>query len=454
MTEIQKERELIRQLAEINRAAVPGRVLFGRGAGARGIFQPYMTMRDYTAAHFLSDPEQETPVFVRFAKAMDTGGESGRDVREFAVRFYTEQGNFDLFLYSLPVFCIADPQKLPVLLRALAREPESNLHRPEQLWKFSAANPESMNMLLRLYSDSGTLKSYRTMPGYAPFTLCSQNRKGDEFFVRFHLKPFLGVRTISRREAEFLAGFDGDAASRDLYETLREGKAVEYELSVQIVPRAEERRYPFSLLDPTKIWPEDLIPPVQIGKIKLTDNINNYLNDVEKAELSPANLVQGIDFAGEPLLPALSFFIEDGCRRRLSADSALQPVNQKKQGKSSGRGGCRTAADQYGGVAERIAEQKTERSTERNFERSTERNSEYVTARNVERQRRQVSVGDVYSQAGDYYDSLTGRKRLVLADNIAESMMFLDSVLQEEMTRHFFAVSPELGGKIAKSLAF
>lgn len=433
MIEILREQKLLRQLAEINSALIPERVLFGRGAGARGSFQPYIALRDDTKAHFLSDPEIETPVLVRFSKALDTGGESGRDLREFAVRFYTEEGNFDLFTYSLPVFCIAEPEKLPRLIHAALREPESNLRRPEQLWKFAAANPESMNMLLHLYSGEGTLKSYRTMPGYSPFTLVFAGRGGKRSLVRFRLTPLAGVRNIARQEAEFLAGFDGDVASRDLYETLNEGKNVVYEVAAQLIPEEKAELYSGSFLDATKQWPEHLFPPVKIGKIKLTDNINNYLNDVEKADLSPANLVPGIEFSSDPMLPVLSFFIEDAQRRCLGSDRVLLPVNRSR---AEGFPAGSDSGDFLG-----------------KFGMDKDDGDKEVRARE-EKKRWESSVRDVYGQASEYYRGMSEKQKTILADNITDSIMFLDDMLQEEITEHFFALSNELGKRIEKSLAF
>lgn len=422
MIEALKERKLMKKLAAINRETVPGRVMFAKGAGARGVFQPYMTMSDYTEAAFLSDPERETPVFVRFSKASAEGGETGRDLRGFAVKFYTEEGNYDLIAGSMPVFYISDPMKIPALITALKKEKESNLSRPEMFWTFAAANPETIHMILRLYGNAGTVKSYRTMPGYSVATYRWVNQSGERFLARCRWAPLAGVKCITRQEGEFLAGFDGDAASRDLYETLKEGKTVEYELAVQLVPEEKQEDFSFSLTDATKLWPAEQIPYIRVGKLTLTDTAEDYLNEVEKAAFSPANLVKGIEFSADPLLSVMSFAMEDGQRHRLGAGYEQLPVNR-----------CRKTSDDEIDGEEEVCAEENAKALKRKWK---------------------ASVQDAYRQAGAYYRGLSEDEKRTLEDNIADEMMFVSEPLQKDMLRHFLQTDQELGKRIAKGLTF
>lgn len=423
MIEALRERKLMKKLAAINRETVPMRAMFAKGAGARGVFQPYMSLGDYTKADFLSDPEKKTPVFVRFSKATEGGGETGRDLRGFAAKFYTEDGNYDLIASSLPVFFINDPMKIPNLIAALRKEKESNLTRPERFWKFASINPESIHTVMYLYGDGGNLKSYRHMPGYSVNTYRWINGRGKGFLVRYRWQPLAGVHSITRQEGEFLAGFDGDAATRDLYETLKEGNCVEYELAVQLVPEDREADFSFPLTDVTKIWPAEQIPYVKIGKLVLKDTISDYLNDVEKAAFSPGNLVKGISFSADPMLPVMAFAMEDGQRHRLGADYETLPVNRTRS----------VDGETYEDGEE------------------TPWSCEYARSA-MKKWKNTVAV--IFSQGGAHYRGLDGGEKRKLEDNIIDDMMFLEESLQKEMIRHFLQVDPELGKRIAKGLAF
>ncbi|WP_130863632.1 catalase [Bacilliculturomica massiliensis] len=423
MIEALKERRLLKKLAAINGETVTRRFAFAKGAGARGTFQPYMSLRDWTSADFLSDPEKETPVFVRFSKALEQGGETGRDVRGFAVRFYTEEGNYDLLSLNLPVFCIGEPAKLPKLAEAVKRDRESNLRCPERFWAFAASNPESILMLLHLFGDGGTIKSYRHMPGYGVNTYRWKGRDGKRRLVRCSWRPMAGERTVTRQEAEFLAGFDSDAASRDLYETLKEGTPAEYELFVQMVPEESACDLPFCLTDASKIWPAQLIPPVRIGKMSLTDPVNDYLNEVEKAAFNPGNLVKGIEFSGDPLLAVMALAMEDGQRHRLGPDYESLPVNRS-------------------------------RSVPAQWDEDDETDDGTGRDAGVKKRSAGKNTGEThYLQAGAYYRGLGEEARRRLEDNVIDSMMFLRDDLQRELIRHFLQADQELGKQIAKGLA-
>lgn len=304
---------LIESLAYLNRLKQPEPLMHAKGAGARGIFIPYMSMKEYTCACFLKNSEIETPVFVRFSRMMGRPGsaDTARDVRGFFVKFNTEEGIYDMVGSSLPVSFIRDPEKYPDLFRALSPCPKTNIHNPERLWEFVAENPEAMHMITWLYSNLGTVKSYRTMEGHSVHTYVWQNDDGERHWVRYNWKPAKESSGISCQEAEFLAGYDPDTASRDLYEALEEGERISYELSVQLIHANQNMEDELSLLDPTVIWPESSVPPIRVGKMILLSGVDNYFEEVEKSSFSPGRLISGIELSSEPLLLAMSFLAMD-----------------------------------------------------------------------------------------------------------------------------------------------
>lgn len=324
--------DLIEQLARMNRKRIPEPRIHAKGAGARGIFIPYMSFEDYTRAHFLKDSNQETPVFVRFSSMMGRPGspDTGRDVRGFSVRFYTQDGIYDLIGSHIPVFYIRDPMKYPALIEALSPDPKTNISDPTRLWHFVASNPETLQMISWLYSDRGTVKNYRSMEGHSVHTYLWENPKEERFYVRYRWNPLLGTKDIDRQEAEFLAGFDPDVAARDLSQTFDGGKTVQYELSVQLIPVKQRTENEACILDPVCVWSESLVPSKKVGKLILNRGVENYEEEVEKANLSPGNLVPGILLANEPLLLATTFLYNDDLRYRLGRDGSFRSTEENR----------------------------------------------------------------------------------------------------------------------------
>jgi catalase len=311
--------ELIENLARMNRKRIPEPLIHAKGTGAHGIFIPYMSMKDYTKACFLQDPDIETPVFVRFSRMMGRAGSSdtARDVRGFCVKFDTHDGIYDLMGINFPVFFIRDPNKYPALIDSLSPCPKTYLRDPERFWKFIADNKEGMHIITWLYSNRGTIKSYRTMEGYSVNTYVWENEKGVRYWVRYHWKPLSGVKDINRQEAEFLSGYDPDAATRDLINAFDEGNDVSYELCVQLIPTKQKTEKETFLLDPVCVWPESLVPYIRVGKMILKRGLDNYYKEYERTAFSPGNLIPGISLSHEPLLIALTFISRDEQRYRL-----------------------------------------------------------------------------------------------------------------------------------------
>ncbi len=325
---------LIENLARLNRLRQPEPIVHAKGAGAKGVFVPYMTMKEYTKACFLQDAELETPVFVRFSRMMGRSGSSdtARDVRGFFVKFYTREGTYDMTGTNLPVAFIRDPEKYPTLLESLSPCKRSNIRDPEHFWRFASDNPETMHMVTWLYSDRGTIKSYRTMEGHSVHTYLWENNQGDRYWVRYHWRPLEGVEEISRQEAEFLAGYDPDAAARDLIGAFDEGRTVSYELNVQLISAKQCVESESVLLDPTAMWAESSVPLMKVGKMILRNGVDNYREEVENCCFSPGHLIPGIHLSPEPLLLAETFLSmdEERCRHGVSQQGMTLPYPEQK----------------------------------------------------------------------------------------------------------------------------
>jgi len=323
------------KLAHFDRERIPERVVHARGAGAHGYFQPYESMAEYTKAKFLQDPSVKTPVFVRFSTVVGFRGSADtvRDVRGFAVKFYTEDGNYDIVGNNIPVFFIQDAIKFPDLVHAIKPEPHNEMPQAaaahDNFWDFISLMPESMHMIMWVLSDRAIPRSYRMMQGFGIHTFRFVNEQGKSRFVKFHWKPLLGVHSMVWDEAQKAGGKDPDFHRRDLSEAIEMGDYPEFELGVQIIEEEDESKFDFDILDSTKLIPEELVPVQPIGKMVLNRNPDNYFAETEQVAFQPANIVSGIDFSDDPLLQGRLFSYTDTQMHRLgSANSTNLPINR------------------------------------------------------------------------------------------------------------------------------
>ncbi|HEY8035261.1 MAG TPA: catalase [Methylobacter sp.] len=314
---------------------IPERVVHARGAGAHGFFQVYESMSKYTKAGFLQDPQVKTPVFVRFSTVVGSRGSADtvRDARGFAVKFYTEEGNFDLVGNNIPVFFIQDAIKFPDLVHAIKPEPHHEIPQAsaahDTFWDFISLMPESAHMIMWVMSDRAIPRSFSMMEGFGVHTFRFINEFGKSSFVKFHWKPVLGVHSLVWDEAVKLAGKDPDFHRRDLWEAINRGQYPEWELGVQIVPEEDEHKFDFDLLDATKLIPELLVPVQIIGKLTLNRNPDNFFAETEQVAFHPGHIVPGIDFSNDPLLQGRLFSYTDTQLSRLGSPNFHEiPINR------------------------------------------------------------------------------------------------------------------------------
>ncbi len=441
---------LIEKLAHFNRERIPERVVHAKGAGAYGVFRVTKDVTAYTKAGFLSAVGKETEVFLRFSTV---GGEKGsadaeRDPRGFAVKFYTEEGNYDLVGNNTPVFFVRDPLKFPDFIHTQKRNPLTNLKDPTAVWDFFSLSPETMHQLTVLFSDRGTPRSYRHMDGFSSHTFSWINAAGERFWIKYHFKTRQGIQNFTAEQAVRMAGIDPDHATRDLFAAIQDGDFPAWTVSVQIMPELEAETYRINPFDLTKVWPHADYPLVEIGEMVLNRNPENYFAEVEQAAFSPASVVPGISFSPDKMLQGRLFAYADAQRYRLGANHQALPVNRphaaevrnyQRDGamRFDGNGGGRPnyEPNSFGGPAQDPAKAEPPLRISGDAARYDHR-----------------AGNEDFTQAGALFRLMGTEAQERLMDNIAGSLGQAPEFIQQRQLNHFFAADPAYGAGIAKRL--
>ena len=321
--------QLIDRIAHFDRERIPERVVHAKGAGAHGFFEVTNDVTKYCRAKFLEKIGKRTPVFLRFSTV---GGERGsadteRDPRGFAVKFYTEEGNWDMVGNNTPVFFVRDPQKFPDLIHTQKRDPRTNLKCPNTFWDFFSLTPESLHQVTYLFGNRGTPNGYRKMNGYGSHTYKWVNAKEEEFLVKFHFKTEEGVQNFKGPDAARITGEDPDYATRDLFNHIAQGKEAVWKFFVQVMTPEQAEKYRFDVLDVTKVWPHSDFPLIPVGRLVLNRNPTNYFAEVEQSAFCPAIMVPGIEPSNDKMLQARLFSYTDTQRHRLGGNYTKIPIN-------------------------------------------------------------------------------------------------------------------------------
>jgi catalase len=325
------------KITHFDHERIPERIVHARGSGAHGYFQPYRSMAELTSAAFLQDPKKRTPVFVRFSTVAGGAGsgDTPRDVRGFAVKFYTDEGNFDLVGNNIPVFFIQDAMKFPDLVHSVKMEPDRGYPQAasahDTFWDFVSLMPESFHMIMWAMSDRTIPASLRMMEGFGVHTFRFVTAAGKSTFVKFHWRPTIGSQSMVWNESVKRNGADPDSQRRDLYEAIAAGDFPEWELSVQAFDQKTADKFPFDILDATKLIPEELVPLTPVGKMVLDRNPDNFFAETEQVAFHPGHIVPGIDFTNDPLLQGRLFSYTDTQLIRLGGANFHEiPVNRAK----------------------------------------------------------------------------------------------------------------------------
>ena len=438
----------IDKIQHFTRERIPERVVHAKGAGAFGRFRVYQPMSAYTTAAFLQDPNETTDVFVRFSLAGGPKGgpDTARDIRGFATKFYTRDGIYDIVGNHIPVFLVDDAMKFPDVIHAIKPDPRSNLRNIERFFDFVSLTPEATNALIWLYSDLGTVRSFRRINGYGINTFVWVNADGKRVYVKYHWLTQQGLETIDRLQAEELAGSDPDVACRDLYTALMKGETASYELCVQMMELEKAGTLEFDPLDCTKIWPEDRFPLIRVGLMTLDRAPDNYFAQVEQACFSPSNLVPGIEFSADKMLQGRSFAYSDAARYRVGTNFNQLPINRSRSAAANHQ--------QDGRMAFYYSSNPVNYSPN-----SLDGNCPEVVIPAVPGMEQHGAAGrygygrvDNFTQAGDYYRALSEEQQRHLVDNLAEDLGDVNAEILGRVIGMLAAADADLGRMVQKAV--
>jgi catalase len=436
---------------------IPERVVHARGYAAHGFFENYKSQAKYTKADLFQRPGERTPAFVRFSTVAGSKGSSdlARDVRGFAVKLYTQEGNWDLVGNNIPVFFIQDAIKFPDLIHAVKEEPDSAFPQAQSahdnFWDFISLTPESMHMIMWVMSDRALPRSFRFMEGFGVHTFRLVNAKDESTFVKFHWKPKLGLQSVLWNEAVKINGADPDFHRRDLWNAIQSGNYPEWELRVQLFDQSFADKFDFDVLDPTKLIPEELLPPVPIGRLVLDRMPDNFFAETEQVAFMTQNVPPGIDFSNDPLLQGRNFSYLDTQLKRLgSPNFSHLPINAPKcpfahfqqDGHMAMRNPIGRANYQPNsfGLGPRESVAKGFRS--------------FAEAEDGAKGRvRPESFADHYSQARQFFISQTaGEQQHIAAALTFELSKVKTAVIRERLVSHLLNIDDELARKVGEML--
>lgn len=320
---------VVQKMQHFNRERVPERVVHAKGSGAHGFFEVTQDVTQFTKASFLSHVGKRTPMFARFSTVAGEQGypDTVRDPRGFALKFYTDQGNFDLVGNNTPVFFVRDATKFQDFIHSQKRQPDTGLRSNDMQWDFWTLSPESAHQVAILMSDRGTPRTYRHQNGYGSHTFSWINASGERFWVKYHFKTLQGIENFTGAEAKAMTAEDPDFHRRDLFQAIASGDAPEWRLEVQIMPFEQAADYRFNPFDLTKVWPHSDFPPIEVGRMVLDRNPENFFAEVEQAGFSPANLVPGTGLSPDKMLMGRIFSYHDTHLHRIGPNYEHLPIN-------------------------------------------------------------------------------------------------------------------------------
>ncbi|HST94018.1 MAG TPA: catalase [Microvirga sp.] len=438
--------QLIEKLAHQNRERIPERVVHAKGSAAYGTLTITNDITGYSKAKVFADIGKRTEVFLRFSTVAGERGaaDAERDVRGFALKVYTEEGNWDIVGNNTPVFFVRDPVKFPDFIRTQKRHPATNLRSTTAMWDFWSLSPESLHQVTILFSDRGLPQGYRFMHGFGSHTYSFINEAGERFWVKFHFKSMQGIRTWTNREAEAVVAKDRESAQRDLYEAIERAEFPRWKFCVQIMPETDADQTSYNPFDVTKVWPHAEYPLIEVGILELNRNAAHYFAEVEQSSFSPSNIVPGIGFSPDRMLQGRLFAYADAHRYRVGTHYEALPVNRPRcpvhhyhaDGgmlfEVPNRGDAYYEPNSFGGPAE------DRRAAEPPLKISGPADRYDHRAGN-----------DDYRQPGDLFRLMTPEEQERLMDNIAEAMQGVPQEIVKRQIVHFYLADKAYGLGVA-----
>ncbi len=440
---------LLEKMAHFNRERIPERVVHAKGSGAYGTFTVTQDISQYSKAKLFSEIGKQTEVLARFSTvAGERGAADGeRDVRGFALKFYTEEGNWDMVGNNTPVFFVRDPLKFSDFIHTQKRDPKTNLRNTTAMWDFWSHSPESLHQVTILFSDRGLPRSYRHMNGYGSHTYSLINAQNERFWVKFHFKVVQGIETISDAESAKLIGEDRESAQRDLFNSIEAGDFPKWRFCIQVMPESDAEKTPYNPFDLTKVWPHGDYPLIEVGILELNRNPENYFAEMEQSAFEPSAIVPGIGHSPDKMLQARIFSYADAHRYRLGVNYTQIPVNQPRcpyhsyhrdgamRSDGNGGGAVNYEPNSFGGPAQDpgVAEPPLKISGDADRYDHREGN-------------------DDFGQAGDLFRLLTADQQGRLMDALAGAMTGVPLEIQQRQIGHFAKADPAYGTGVAQRL--
>lgn len=450
--------DYIEKISHFDREKIPERIVHARGAGAHGYFETYGTVGDepvskYTRAKVFQEKGKQTPVFVRFSTVVHGrhSPETVRDPRGFAIKFYTEDGNWDLVGNNIKIFFIRDAMKFPDMIHAFRPDPVTNIQDSERFFDFCSSSPESFHMVTFMYSPWGIPANYRMMQGSGVNAYKWVNSDGEAVLVKYHWEPKQGIKNLTVKEANEIQATNFNHATQDLYDSIEKGDYPEWELFVQIMSDDEHPELDFDPLDDTKLWPEDQFPWQPVGKLVLNKNPEDFFTEVEQATFGTGVIVDGLDFSDDKMLQGRTFSYSDTQRYRVGANHLQLPINAAKK---------RVATNQSGGQMRYESDQPPEKNPHINYEPSTlgglkeakQTGEEYTPKIEGNLVREPIDRQSNTKQAGETYRGFEDWEKDELISNLVGDLSACDKRIQEKMTALAEEADKEYGRRLREGL--
>jgi len=443
--------QLFEKHAHFNRERIPERVVHAKGSGAYGKLTITGDITRYTEAKVFSEIGKETECFLRFSTVAGEKGaaDAERDVRGFAVKFYTEEGNWDVVGNNTPVFFVRDPYKFMDFIHSQKRDPRTNLRDATMQWDFWSHSPEALHQVTILMSDRGQPNSYRHMNGYGSHTYSFLNAGGERFWVKFHFKTQQGHQNNSNDEVARIIGEDRESHQNDLYQTIEQGDFPKWTLKVQIMPEADADKLPYNPFDLTKVWPHADYPLIEVGTLELNRNPENYFAEVEQAAFTPANVVPGIGHSPDKVLQMRILSYGDAQRYRVGANHQALPVNAARcpvhnyqrdgamRFDGNGSGAVNYQPNSFGGPVEEPSVKEPPLAIDGAADRYDHRDG-----------------NDDFTQAGDLFRLMDSGEQGRLMDTIAGAMQGVPEDIARRQIGYFIEADPAYGAGVAQRLGF
>ncbi|AIR89197.1 catalase [Pseudomonas cremoricolorata] len=440
---------LIEKLAHFNRENIPERRVHAKGSGAYGTFTVTADITRYSSAKLFDHIGKQTETFLRFSTV---GGERGsadteRDPRGFALKFYTEEGNWDIVGNNTPVFFIRDPLKFPDFIHTQKRHPQTNLKNAQMMWDFWSHSPEALHQVTILFSDRGLPDGYRHMHGFGSHTYSLINAQGQRTWVKWHFKTQQGIKNLSGEEAARLAGSDPDYAQRDLFEAIERGDFPKWTACIQVMSEEQAAQRSENPFDVTKTWSQKEFPLIEVGVLELNRNPLNYFAEVEQATFGPSNMVPGVGLSPDRMLQGRVFAYADAHRYRVGTNHQQLPVNAPRSPVNSYQRDGSMAMGAYG------AAPNYEPNSYQDAPKQSPQHAEPSLALNGTADRHDHRVdGDYFSHAGALFRLMSPEQQALLVSNIAGAMQGVSEDVIQRQLQYFHEADPHYGAGVAKAL--